>query len=80
MADGLTNANIVSIQGKDNKIWLATLGGVAECTINEGMKSLGSLTYTFNSFSGNNSPGKFLFMMYLLIQKIAYGLVLMVKD
>lgn len=80
MADGLTNANIVSIQGKDNKIWLATLGGVAECTINEAMKSLGSLTYTFNSFSGNNSPGKIFVYDVFVDSKIAYGLVLMVKD
>ena len=58
VANGLKNANIVSIQGKDNKIWLATLGGVAECTINEAKNSPGSLTYTFNSFSGNNSPGE----------------------
>ena len=57
-ADGLKNANIVSIQGKDNKIWLATLGGVAECTIKEDKNSPGSLTYSFNSFSGANSPGE----------------------
>ena len=57
-ADGLKNANIVSIQGKDNKIWLATLGGVAECTINEAKNRPGSLTYTFKSFNGANSPGE----------------------
>ena len=58
VTDGLKNANIVSIQGRDNKIWLATLGGVAECTINEAVNSPGSLTYTFKSFSGSNSPGE----------------------
>jgi ligand-binding sensor domain-containing protein len=56
--DGLTNANIVSIQGRDNKIWLATLGGIAECTIKEDKNSPGSLTYSFKSFSGANSPGE----------------------
>lgn len=56
--EGLKNANIVSIQGKDNKIWLATLGGIAECTIKEAKNSPGSLTYAFKSFSGANSPGE----------------------
>jgi ligand-binding sensor domain-containing protein len=57
-AEGLKNANIVSIQGKDNKIWLATLGGVAECTIKEDKKNPGSLTYSFRSIGGANSPGE----------------------
>jgi ligand-binding sensor domain-containing protein len=57
-AEGLKNANIVSIQGKDNKIWLATLGGVAECTIKEDNNSPGSLTYSFRSIGGANSPGE----------------------
>ena len=57
-AEGLKNANIVSIQGKDNKIWLATLGGVAECTIKEDKNSPGSLTYSFRSIGGANSPGE----------------------
>lgn len=56
--DGLKNANIVSIQGRDNKIWLATLGGVAECTIKEDKNSPGSLNYEFKSFSGAGSPGE----------------------
>ena len=57
-AEGLKNANIVSIQGKDNKIWLATLGGVAECTIKEDKNNPGSLTYSFRSIGGANSPGE----------------------
>src|SRR5690606_30082787 len=28
--DGLTNDNVISIQGKKNKLWLATFGGVTE--------------------------------------------------
>jgi len=58
IADGLKNANIVSIQGKDKKIWLATLGGLAECTITESKNNPGDLTYTFTSFGGANSPGE----------------------
>ncbi|MFN6093225.1 MAG: two-component regulator propeller domain-containing protein [Bacteroidota bacterium] len=58
LSDGLKNANIVSIQGKDNKIWLATLGGLSECTINEAKNNPGSLTYTFKSFGGTSSPGE----------------------
>ena len=56
--DGLMNANIVSIQGKDKKIWLATLGGLAECTISEANNNPGNLSYAFKSFGGANSPGE----------------------
>jgi len=56
--DGLMNANIVSIKGKDNKIWLATLGGIAECTILEDKVNPGNLSYRFNSLGGKNSPGE----------------------
>jgi streptogramin lyase len=57
-SDGLKNANIVSITGKDNKIWLATLGGIAECTIIENVSNPGKLNYRFQSLGGNNNPGE----------------------
>ncbi|MFM7016609.1 MAG: two-component regulator propeller domain-containing protein [Bacteroidota bacterium] len=57
-SDGLKNANIVSIDGRDNKIWFATLGGLAECTIIENSKYPGNLSYEFKSLGGANSPGE----------------------
>jgi ligand-binding sensor domain-containing protein len=33
-SDGLSNGNILSISGKGNQIWLATLGGAYSCNIN----------------------------------------------
>lgn len=34
-ADGLTNGSILSVNGMDNRIWLATLGGVTEIEIHD---------------------------------------------
>ena len=34
-SDGLTNNNVLSIAGMDNKLWLATLGGVNELSFDE---------------------------------------------
>ncbi|HYC87118.1 MAG TPA: two-component regulator propeller domain-containing protein [Chryseosolibacter sp.] len=30
---GLINNNVLSIAGRDNEVWLATLGGVSQCTV-----------------------------------------------
>ena len=57
-AQGLKNANIVSIQGRNNKMWLATLGGITECTIIEDKQNPGNLSYQFDNRSNANSPGE----------------------
>ena len=57
-AQGLKNANIVSIQGRNNKMWLATLGGITECTIIEDKLNPGNLSYQFDNRSTANSPGE----------------------
>jgi ligand-binding sensor domain-containing protein len=31
--DGLVNNNVISIAGRDNEIWFATLGGVSQCVL-----------------------------------------------
>lgn len=33
--NGLGNANVISINGKGNKIWLATLGGIVQCIVHD---------------------------------------------
>ena len=57
-AQGLKNANIVSVQGRNNKMWLATLGGITECTIIEDKQNPGNLSYQFDNRSNANSPGE----------------------
>jgi ligand-binding sensor domain-containing protein len=54
--DGLTNGNILSIAGKGNEIWLATLGGAYRCTL-KGNTDLDEVNISFENFSQYNGPG-----------------------
>lgn len=38
-ASGLINNNVLSISGKDEEVWLATLGGVSKCKLNNATNS-----------------------------------------
>lgn len=49
---GLTDESILSIAGHDNKLWLATLGGVTRITVNGPLKS-----YTLESTNYNLADG-----------------------
>lgn len=52
-SDGLTNSNVLSIAGLNNKLWLATLGGVNELTFNGNPAAGASLTIkNYNQESG----------------------------
>lgn len=44
-ADGLANENVLSIDGINNKMWLATLGGVTELEFNDRFLDGGPLKY-----------------------------------
>ena len=54
--DGLSNGNILSITGKGNQIWLATLGGAFYC-IESGDPLAGSRTCTFVNYGEQHFPG-----------------------
>lgn len=56
--DGLINANVISITGKDNKLWLATLGGIVICDVIENPKEPDRLTYIFSRPTSIESPGE----------------------
>jgi len=57
-ADGLSNGNILSITGKKNQIWLATLGGAIKCETTGNPLAVGSqisfVNYGDQHFPGNN--------------------------
>jgi ligand-binding sensor domain-containing protein len=56
--DGLTNGNILSITGKGNQMWFATLGGAYMCNISENPFAKGAQIDFINKsdqqFPGNN--------------------------
>jgi len=52
--DGLINSNVLSIDGHDNEIWFATLGGVSKCILND---SLFGSDISFVSFSEQHGLG-----------------------
>jgi len=55
--DGLINNNILSITGRGNELWLATLGGAERLTINSEVKSLEDISlkgYTTRHGLGTN--------------------------
>jgi len=54
--DGLTNSNILSITGRGNEIWLATLGGAYHCTL-QGNAWMDVATLKFENFDQKNGPG-----------------------
>jgi hypothetical protein len=54
---GLKNANVIAINGRENKIWLATLGGIIYCECIENPLHPGVYTTRFFDFQGENGPG-----------------------
>lgn len=56
--EGLLNANVISISGQDNKLWLATLGGIISCDIIEDAKHPGKLYYKFSRPNDLSDPGE----------------------
>jgi ligand-binding sensor domain-containing protein len=56
--NGLANANVISISGHDNKLWLATLGGIISCDIIEDQKIPGKLYYNFSRPDDFSDPGE----------------------
>ncbi len=56
--EGLANANVISISGRDNKLWLATLGGIISCEIIEDSKTPSKLYYKFSRPSDFSDPGE----------------------
>ncbi|MBL7923368.1 MAG: histidine kinase [Bacteroidia bacterium] len=50
--DGLKNANVISINGRDSVLWLATLGGVVRCTLKDSQIPGKEPLYLFDDFSG----------------------------
>jgi ligand-binding sensor domain-containing protein len=63
--DGLTNGNILSIAGRGNQIWLATLGGAYRCTLSENME-LDRANLYFENFNQENGPGNsFIYTVYI---------------
>ncbi len=55
-SDGLSNGNILSITGKGNEIWLATLGGAYKCNI-EGDPLSGKSKVSFYNYGDQHFPG-----------------------
>jgi streptogramin lyase len=54
--DGLSNGNILSVAGKGDRIWFATLGGAYQCRVTGNMdKDQASLN--FENFNQKNGPG-----------------------
>jgi len=57
-SDGLSNGNILSITGKENQLWLATLGGAFKCDITGNPVAKGQqvefTNYGDQHFPGNN--------------------------
>lgn len=53
---GLINNNVLSISGKGGEIWLATLGGVSKCKLNEATDSDAAIL-SFQNFDKNSGLG-----------------------
>lgn len=54
--DGLSNGNVLSISGRGNQIWLATLGGAYKCVVS-GDPVLPGTQVNFMSYGDQNFPG-----------------------
>jgi len=54
--DGLSNGNILSITGKGNEMWLATLDGAYKCEI-KGNPLASGLQVSFTNYGEQNFPG-----------------------
>lgn len=57
--EGLENANVISVSGDGNTVWLATLGGISSCTVNGNQIS-------FNNYNKKEGPGNiFVYTVYI---------------
>jgi len=54
--EGMTNGNILSMDGNEKDLWLATLGGAYKCIFPGNLASDGAL-FQFENFSQKNGPG-----------------------
>lgn len=64
--DGLVNANIISINGRGNTFWLATLEGVVKCDITESMVNPDEPQYTFSNKQDFDLPSNgFVYKIYV---------------
>ncbi|CAN5531451.1 hypothetical protein BH11BAC2_BH11BAC2_09210 [soil metagenome] len=55
--DGLDNANVISINGRGNTLWLATLGGVVRCDVSLNPGKNDDFSYSFHTFPKQEGPG-----------------------
>ncbi|MBK7213989.1 MAG: histidine kinase [Bacteroidales bacterium] len=63
--DGLSNGNILSIAGKGNEIWLATLGGAYRCLLKEN-PDRDDASLEFTNFDQENGPGNnYIYSVYI---------------
>jgi len=49
--DGLTNANVISIDGRDSIIWMATLGGIVQCRMKDPLQFGKEAGYSFKKLT-----------------------------
>lgn len=63
--DGLTNGNILSITGRGDQIWLATLGGAYHCSMSGNINS-DNVSLHFENFNQQNGPGNnYIYSVYI---------------
>ena len=63
---GLRNANVIAINGSEDKIWLATLGGVTLCEKPNDLLEEAKGNYKFINYSDNEGPGSiFVYCVYI---------------
>lgn len=53
--NGLINNNVLSIAGKDDELWFATLGGVSQCKVTENKN--GKPEFVFNNYTSEHGLG-----------------------
>jgi ligand-binding sensor domain-containing protein len=49
--EGLTNANVISMDGKDSVIWIATLGGIVQCRMKDPLQFGSDAGYIFKKLT-----------------------------
>jgi len=57
ISEGLRNANVISINGTGNNLWLATLGGITLCEKPNDLLEEAKGNYKFINFSDKEGPG-----------------------
>ncbi|MBK7964597.1 MAG: histidine kinase [Bacteroidetes bacterium] len=64
--DGLLNANVISIAGRNNTFWLATLEGVVKCNISDSILPQTESNYSFSNKQDFNLPSNgFVYKIYV---------------